>query len=130
MSMRLDAELRNVKRQRKSIIVDMPKSFVIAILTVICYMNITTISGLQEHAASWHSGSNIETNLRRRPEGLVQCKASSCEVEFDRILTWMIDMQKCIATHLHVEAREQEKRRKPRTRPKFRYEARVIGHRR
>ena len=50
--------------------------------------------------------------------------------EPDRILIWMIDMQNWIATHAHVEVRESAKRRKPRTRPKIRYEARMIGHRR
>ena len=52
------------------------------------------------------------------------------ETESDRILIWMIDMQKWIATHAHVEVRESAKRRKPRTRPKIRCEARMIGHRR
>ena len=58
------------------------------------YMNITTSSGFQEHAASWNSGSKIETNLRLGPEDLVQHLASREEAELDRILIWMIDMQK------------------------------------
>ena len=52
------------------------------------------------------------------------------ETESDRILIWMIDMQKWIAIHAHDEVRECVKRKKPRTRPKIRYEARMIGHRR
>ena len=57
------------------------------------YMNITTGSGFQEHAASWNSGSKFETNLRLGPEDLVQHLASREEAEFDRILIWMFDMQ-------------------------------------
>ena len=52
------------------------------------------------------------------------------EAESDRILIWMTDMQKWIASHAHVEVRESAKRMKPRMRPKIRNEARTIGHRR
>ena len=93
-------------------------------------MNITTSSGFQERAASCNSGSNLETNLRLGPEDLVKHPVSRGEAESDRILIWMIDMQSWIATHAHVEVRESAKRRKPRKRPRIRYEARMIGHRR
>ena len=83
-------------------------------------MNSTTSSGFQEHAASCNSGSKFETNLRLGPEDLVKHLASREEAELDRILIWMIDMQKWIATHIHVEASEIAKRRKPRTRPRIR----------
>ena len=102
----------------------------IAILTVFFYMNVTTSSRVQERAASCNSGSNFETNLRLGPEDLVKRPVSREETESDRILIWIIDMQKWIATHIHVEVRESATRRKPRTRPKIRYEARMIGHRR
>ena len=49
------------------------------------------------------------------------------KAEFDRLDD---RHAKWLATHSHVEVRELEQRREPRTRPKFRYEARVIGHRR
>ena len=127
-SKRPDAELRNIKSQGKCTHTNVPKFFVIAILTVFFYMNITTSSRVQERAASCNSGSNFETNLRLGPEDLVKHPVS--REESDRILIWMIDMQKWIATHAHVEVRESAKRRKPRTRPKIRYEARMIGHRR
>ena len=130
MSKRPDAELRDIKHQEKCTHTNVPKFFVIAILTVFFYMNITTSSGFQERAASCNSGSNFETNLRLGPEDLVKHPVSREETESDRILIWMIDMQKWIATHAHVEVRESAKRRKPRTRPKIRYEARMIGHRR
>ena len=93
-------------------------------------MNITTSSRVQERAASCSSGSNFETNLRLGLQDLVKHPLSREETESDRILIWMIDMQKWIATHAHVEVRVSAKRRKPRTRQKIRYEARMIGHRR
>ena len=93
-------------------------------------MNITTSSGFQERAPSCNSGSNFETNLMLGPEDLVKYPVSREETESDRILIWMIDMQNWIATHAHVEVRESAKRRKPRKRPRIRYEARMIGHRR
>ena len=129
-SKRPDAELRDIKRQEKCTHTNVPKFFVFAILTVFFYMNITTSSRVQERAASCNSGSNFETNLRLGPEDLVKRPVSREETESDRILIWMIDMQMWIATHAHVEVRESAKRRKPRTRPKIRYEARMIGHRR
>ena len=82
----------------------MPKFFVVAILTVF-FVNITTSSRVQERAASCNSGSNFHTNLRLGPEDLVKHPASREETEPDRILIWMIDMQKWIATHAHVEVR-------------------------
>ena len=129
-SKRPDAELRDIKRQEKRTHTNVPKFFVFAILTVFFCMNITTSSRVQERAASCNSGSNFETNLRLGPEDLVKRPVSREETESDRILIWMIDMQKWIAIHAHVEVRESAKRRKPRTRPKIRYEARMIGHRR
>ena len=73
-------------------------------------MNITTSSGFQERAACCNSGSNFETNLRLGPVDLVKHSVSREETEPDRILIWMIDMQKWIATHAHVEVRECKKK--------------------
>ena len=70
-SKRPDAELRNIKRQKKCIYTNGPKFFVIAILSFFC-MNITTNSRFPERAASCNSGSNFETNLRLGPEDLMK----------------------------------------------------------
>ena len=64
------------------------------------------------------------------PENLMKHLVSRGETESDRILIWMIDMLDWIATHAHVEVRESAKRRKTSKRPRIRYEARMIGHRR